>query len=52
MSGFDQDATTRAFFADQPRYRADWLCSIGYGDRTTIFDRSPRPDFDRFSQLI
>ncbi len=52
MSGFDQDAATREFFADQPRYRADWLCSIGYGDRTTIFDRSPRPDFDKFNQLI
>ncbi|RIV89264.1 malonic semialdehyde reductase [Aurantiacibacter zhengii] len=52
MSGFDQDATTKEFFADQPRYRADWLCSIGYGDRTTIFERSPRPDFDRFNQLI
>lgn len=52
MSGFDQEATTKEFFADQPRYRADWLCSIGYGDRTTIFDRSPRPEFDRFNQLI
>lgn len=52
MSGFDQEATTKEFFADQPRYRADWLCSIGYGDRSTIFDRSPRPDFDRFNRLI
>jgi 3-hydroxypropanoate dehydrogenase len=52
MSGFDQDAATKEFFADQPRYRADWLCSIGYGDRTTIFERSPRPEFDTFNQLI
>lgn len=52
MSGFDQEATTKEFFADQPRYRADWLCSIGYGDRSTIFDRSPRPEFDTFNQLI
>ncbi|MEL1250780.1 malonic semialdehyde reductase [Aurantiacibacter gilvus] len=52
MSGFDQEATTKEFFADQPRYRADWLCAIGYGDRTTIFDRSPRPEFDTFNQLI
>ncbi|RPF70784.1 malonic semialdehyde reductase [Aurantiacibacter spongiae] len=51
MSGFDQDGTTREFFADQPNYRADWLCSIGYGDRSTIFDRSPRPEFDRFNRL-
>lgn len=52
MSGFDQDATTKEFFSDQPQYRADWICSIGYGDRTTIFDRSPRPDFDKFNSLI
>ncbi|WAT17887.1 malonic semialdehyde reductase [Aurantiacibacter sp. MUD11] len=51
MSGFDQDATTKAFFADQPRYRADWLCSIGYGDRDSIFERSPRPEFERFNQV-
>ena len=51
MSGFDQDATTKAFFADQPRVRADWLCSIGYGDRTSIFDRSPRPEFATFNKL-
>ena len=52
MSGFDQDATTKDFFADEPQYRADWICSIGYGDRTTIFDRSPRPEFDRFNTLL
>ena len=52
MSGFDQDAATKAFFSDEPRYRADWLCSIGYGDRTTIFDRSPRPEFDTFNKVL
>ena len=52
MSGFDQDKTTKEFFSDQPRYRADWLCAIGHGDRTTIFDRSPRPEFDRFNKVI
>ena len=52
MSGFDQDGVTSEFFADQPRYRADWLCSIGYGDKSTIFGRSPRPDFDTFNRLL
>jgi 3-hydroxypropanoate dehydrogenase len=51
MSGFDADKATEVFFADQPKYRADWLCSIGYGDRSTIFDRSPRPDFDKFNTI-
>lgn len=51
MSGVDLDKVTAAFFADQPRWRADWICSIGYGDASTIFDRSPRPDFDRFNRI-
>ena len=51
MSGFDQDAATKAFFADQPRYRADWLCSIGYGNRESLFDRSPRPEFETFNTI-
>jgi len=52
MSGFDQDGVTRDFFADRPRYRADWLCAIGYGDESTIFGRSPRPEFDIFNQVL
>lgn len=52
MSGFDQDKTTKEFLADQPRYRADWICSIGHGDRSSIFDRSPRPEFETFNKLL
>ena len=52
MSGFDQDAVTKDFFADQPRWRADWLCSIGHGDKSTIFGRSPRPEFETFNQIL
>ena len=42
---------TQEFFADQPQYRADWVCSIGYGDKDSIFDRSPRPDFEKFNRI-
>ncbi len=51
MSGVDLDAVTADFFADEPNYKADWICSIGYGDRSTIFERSPRPDFDKFNRI-
>ena len=51
MSGVDLDKVTEAFFADEPRHRADWICSIGYGDTGTIFGRSPRPDFDSFNRI-
>jgi len=57
MSGFDQDGVTADFFADHvsdkgPRWRADWLCAIGYGDRASIFGRSPRPEFETFNQVL
>lgn len=51
MSGVDLDAITKEFFADEPKVKADWVCSIGYGDPSTIFDRSPRPDFEKFNRL-
>ena len=51
MSGVDLDAVTNDFFADQPNYKADWICSIGYGDKSTIFERSPRADFDTFNSI-
>jgi len=52
MSGFDPAAVNAAFFADEPRHRVNFICSIGYGDPDSIFDRSPRPDFDRFNSIV
>lgn len=52
MSGVDLDKINEAFFADEPRHRADWVCSIGYGDPESIFDRSPRPDFEKFTKVV
>ncbi len=52
MSGFDNARVDAEFFADQPRVRSNFICSVGYGDPATIFDRSPRPDFDRFNRIV
>lgn len=52
MSGFDPDAVNAAFFADEPRHRVNFICAIGYGDPDSIFDRSPRPDFERFNRIV
>jgi 3-hydroxypropanoate dehydrogenase len=51
MSGFDPAAVNAAFFADEPRHRVNFICSIGYGDPASIFDRSPRPEFARFNRI-
>lgn len=52
MSGFDPTKVNEAFFADEPRHRVNFICSIGYGDPASIFERSPRPDFDRFNRIV
>lgn len=52
MSGFDTDAVNAAFFGDEPRHKANFICSIGYGDPDSIFERSPRPDFEKFNSII
>lgn len=52
MSGFDPDKVNEAFFGDEPRHRVNFICAIGYGDPESIFERSPRPDFDRFNRIV
>lgn len=52
MSGFDNAAVDAAFFADRPNVKSNFISTLGYGDPATIFDRSPRPDFERFNQIL
>jgi len=51
MSGFSNDAVDAAFFADTPRVKSNFISTLGYGDPATIFERSPRPDFDTFNKM-
>lgn len=51
MSGFDADKVNAAFFSDQPGVKANFISTLGKGDPSTIFDRSPRPDFDKFNRI-
>lgn len=51
MSGFDNAAVDAAFFGDSPRVKSNFICTLGYGDPATIFDRLPRPDFDLFNTI-
>ena len=52
MSGYDDDGVNAEFFADQPNVRANFICSIGYGDKSSIFGRSPRPEFAKFNSVL
>ena len=52
MSGFDNDAVDKEFFSGQPSVKSNFISTLGYGDPSTIFDRSPRPDFDKFNSIL
>lgn len=52
MSGFNNDAVDAAFFADQPTVKSNFISTLGYGDPASIFERSPRPGFERFNTIV
>lgn len=52
MSGFNPDMVESAFLADEPTLKVNFISTLGYGDPTSIFDRSPRPDFARFNRIV
>ncbi|MEO1044292.1 MAG: malonic semialdehyde reductase [Pseudomonadota bacterium] len=52
MSGFDNAAVDSEFFGDTPAVKSNFISTLGYGDPATIFDRSPRPAFDRFNSIV
>lgn len=45
MSGFDNAAVDQAFFAGTA-VKSNFLLNIGYGDKTALYPRNPRLDFD------
>ena len=51
MSGFDNGKVDAAFFADTPAVRSNFISTLGHGDPATIFDRLPRPGFERFNSI-
>lgn len=50
MSGFDAGKVDAAFFADTPAVKVNFISTLGHGDPTTIFDRNPRPAFEKFNR--
>lgn len=51
MSGFSNEAVDQAFFAGS-KVKSNFISTLGYGDPASIFDRSPRPGFERFNSVI
>jgi 3-hydroxypropanoate dehydrogenase len=51
MSGFDNAKVDAAFFAGTT-VKSNFICSLGYGDKTKLFPRSPRLDFDEACRVV
>jgi len=51
MSGFDMAGVDAEFFAGT-KIKSNFLCNLGYGDVSTIFERSPRFTFDEMASII
>jgi 3-hydroxypropanoate dehydrogenase len=51
MSGFDQQKVNAEFFPDG-KWKANFLCNIGFGDPSKLFPRNPRLSFDEASRVL
>jgi 3-hydroxypropanoate dehydrogenase len=51
MSGFDNAGVDREFFSGT-QIKSNFLCSLGYGDGSKLFDRLPRFEFDSVCTLL
>jgi 3-hydroxypropanoate dehydrogenase len=51
MSGFNNEAVDKDFFAGT-RIKSNFICSVGYGDTSGLFARSPRLSFDEACKLV
>ncbi len=52
MSGFDNAGVDREFFSDHPKWKSNFICALGHGDPESLFDRSPRPDFEELAEIL
>ena len=50
MSGFDNNVLDREFFSGTS-IKSNFICNIGYGDKTTLYPRSPRMGFEEVCKL-
>jgi 3-hydroxypropanoate dehydrogenase len=51
MSGFDPAGVDAAFFPDG-RFKTNFICNIGHGDASAVFERSPRLSFDEACAIV
>jgi 3-hydroxypropanoate dehydrogenase len=51
MSGFKADKLDAEFFPDG-RWKANFICALGYGLKESLFERNPRLDFEDACRIV
>ena len=51
MSGFDPAKVNAEFFPDG-KWKVNFLCNLGYGDRSKLHPRNPRLEFDEACRVL
>ena len=51
MSGFDQAKVNAEFFPDG-KWKANFLCNLGYGDGSKLYPRAPRLEFEEAATIL
>ncbi len=51
MSGFDAAKVNAEFFPDG-KWKANFLCNLGYGEKSKLFPRSPRLAFEEACRVL
>jgi nitroreductase len=51
MSGFDSKKLDAAFFAETS-WKSNFICNVGYGDKSKLFPRLPRLAFDEACRIV
>jgi 3-hydroxypropanoate dehydrogenase len=51
MSGFDNEAVDKEFFADT-NVKSNFLCNLGFGDGADLKPRAPRFRFDQIALIV
>ncbi len=51
MSGFDADKLNAEFFPDG-KWKANFICNLGYGDGANLFPRLPRLEFEEACKIL
>jgi len=51
MSGFDAAKVNAEFFPDG-KWKVNFLCNLGYGDKSKLFPRNPRLDFEEACRVL